>query len=184
MNSAIISYLPACEPNTIRQRIVTASDATIPVNLATVSLSAIVQSEGVATATASAAHGFLPGDEVLISGATPTGYNGQVKVVSVPSSTTFTYLVDKTIATAASGTLVAVGQLWFRRALFIGNKAARTANTGSVYLGLAATNDSQPLVVTTGAEKTVEAAVGAKLNLADFWLDVVTAADGVVIWFH
>jgi hypothetical protein len=184
VNSAIISYLPACEPNTIRQRIVTAADATIPVNLAAVSLSSIVQTEGVATAKASAAHGFLPGDEVVISGATPSGYNLQAKIVSVPSSTTFTYLVDKNLVTAATGTLVATGQLWFRKALFIGNKAARTANTGTVYLGLASTNDTQPIPITTGAERTVEAVSGAKFNLADIWLDVVTAADGVLIWFH
>ncbi len=184
MNAAIVNVLLGCEPNAIRQRIVTAADAAVPVNLAAVSVSTLIQNYGVATATTGSAHGFVVGDEVVISGATPAGYNGNVKIVGVPSSTTFTYLVDKNLVTAASGTLVATGVLWFRKALFIGHKAVRTANTGTVYLGLSATNDTQPVPIATGAERTIEAVTGARHNLADFWLDVVTAADGVVIWFH
>jgi hypothetical protein len=45
----------------------------------------------IATATTSAAHNYIVGQTVTISGITPSGYNGTVTVASVPSSTTFTY---------------------------------------------------------------------------------------------
>jgi len=44
-----------------------------------------------ATATTSSAHGFVVGDTVAITGASPAGYNGTVSVSSVPSTTSFTY---------------------------------------------------------------------------------------------
>lgn len=186
MTSAIANLLPACVPATLRQRIITNGSATVPVNLTTVSLSGIVGTEdGVALATAGAAHGFEVGDTVTIAGATPTAYNGTYEIVSVPSTTSFTYRVsNKEQALTVTGTLTAKADLWFRRATVIGNKAIRTANSGTVYLGLSSTNDTQGIVITTGAERTIEAALGTRLNLADFWLDVVSINDGVLILWH
>lgn len=43
------------------------------------------------TITTSAAHGYSVGQTVNISGMTPTGYNGNWLIVTVPSGTTFTY---------------------------------------------------------------------------------------------
>ena len=182
MNAAIVSLPKACNPTQWRERIVTAAASGTPVNLSTVSVSALISSDGTATATASA-HGFLVGDMVTIAGATPTEYNGHVEILTVPTTGTFTYRVAKAIATAASGTITAKADLWYRTLRTTGNKAARTANTGTVYLGLVSTNDAQALAVTTGVTVTLEAPVGARLNLADLWLDVATNADGVVLWW-
>ena len=44
-----------------------------------------------ATATTASAHGLIAGQYVKISGVAPAAYNGTVVVLSVPSSTTFTY---------------------------------------------------------------------------------------------
>lgn len=184
MNASLVNLPDACSPGAWRQLIVTAAAAATPVNLTTFSVSSITQAAGTATATAAAAHGLLAGDRVVIAGATPTGYNGTVEVLTVPSTTTFTYKVSAEIATAASGTLTAKALHAYRSARFLGNKAARTANTGTVYLGLEATNDTQPVAITTGATLTLEAVTGAKLMLSDLWLDVATNADGVVIWWH
>jgi hypothetical protein len=186
MTSAIANLLPACVPARLRQRIVTNGSATVPVNLTTISLSSIVGTEdGSATATAGAAHGFEAGDLVTIAGATPSAYNGTYEIISVPSTTTFTYRVaNKGVAMAVTGTLTAKADLWFRRATIIGNNAIRTANTGTVYLGLSSTNDTQGIVITTAAERTIEAVQGARLNLADLWLDVVSINDGVLIFWH
>ena len=53
---------------------------------------------GVVTATTGAAHGFVPGQQVDIYGAasiggfsTPYGFEGSFQIVSVPTTTTFTY---------------------------------------------------------------------------------------------
>ena len=50
-------------------------------------------STGLATITTALAHGYNTGDSVTIAGASPTGYNGTYAIVSVPSSTRFTYTV-------------------------------------------------------------------------------------------
>ena len=49
----------------------------------------VTPSLGYAQITTSAAHGFSVGDAVVIAGVTPSGYNGQYFVYSVPSTTTF-----------------------------------------------------------------------------------------------
>lgn len=182
--SYLANSLDANTPAAWRQLIVTAAAAATPVNLTAYSVTALTANAGTATATTSADHGLLANDKVVIAGATPTGYNGTFTILSVPSTTTFTYAVAGDLATAATGTLTARALLPYRSVRFLGNKAARTANTGTVYLGFSSTNDTQPLAITTGATVALEAAPGTKLLLSDLWLDVATNADGVVIWWH
>ncbi len=62
---------------------------------------------GVATITTSAAHGYVAGDDIVITGVTPAGYNGSVTVVSVPTTTTLTY----NLATNPGGAGTAFGQI-------------------------------------------------------------------------
>lgn len=184
MNAAIINLPKACASAQWRQRIVTAAASGTPVNLTTVTLSALTSIDGTGIATGtSTAHGFLVGDYVTISGATPTEYNGHQEILTVPTANTFTFRVPKNILLAATGTILGKADLYYRTARFAGLKAARTANTGIVYLGLEATNDTQPVSIATSAILTLDAPTGAKLNLADLWIDVVTNADGVVIWW-
>ena len=52
---------------------------------------AVTYSNGVATATTASAHGLTAGQYVKISGVDPAAYNGTVVVLTVPSTTTFTY---------------------------------------------------------------------------------------------
>ena len=66
---------------------------------------------------------------------------------------------------------------------FIGNNAARTANTGTVYVGPTSTNDTQVLAITTGQVMTIECAPGEWIDLYEWYLDPVTANDGVVILY-
>jgi hypothetical protein len=184
MNVSLVNLPEHCHRSAWRQRIVNAAASGTPVNLTTVSVSAISHVDGLATATSSA-HGFAAGDKVTISGATgETGYNGTFTILSVPTANTFTFTVTKSIVNVAAGTLVAKAQLWYRHARFVGLKAVRTANTGIVYLGLSSTNDTQPVSIAASATLTLEAAVGARLDLGDLWIDVATNADGVVIWWH
>ena len=58
------------------------------------------------TATTSIAHGFSAGATVNILGANPSGYNGAVTIVAVPTTTTFTY-TTATILPASSGSITA-----------------------------------------------------------------------------
>ena len=60
----------------------------------------VTPSLGYAQFTTSATHGFSVGDAIVIAGVTPSGYNGQYSVHSVPSTTTF--VVETTQVAAAT----------------------------------------------------------------------------------
>ena len=72
-----------------RYKILTSTGTASTTNLAT---SAGSWSLSVVTlTTGSTAHGMLVGDMINVSGITPSGYNGQYTVATVPSTTTLTY---------------------------------------------------------------------------------------------
>ncbi|HHG9614621.1 TPA: hypothetical protein ACPY0K_000089 [Escherichia coli] len=75
---------------------------------ADIDTTAVTYSNGVATATTASAHGLTAGQYVKISGVAPTAYNGTVVVLSVPSTTTFTYAPGGSATT--QGTIGAVAQ--------------------------------------------------------------------------
>jgi hypothetical protein len=69
------------------------------------SMTSITSTLSVATATTALAHDLRVGDRVQIEGATEAGYNGYPFVVSVPSTTTFTYTIDPATADTTTGTI-------------------------------------------------------------------------------
>jgi hypothetical protein len=81
-----------------------------PIN-PTISITSLTSSATTATCTTLNPHGFTSGNEVTISGATPTGYNGTY-IVNVTGSNTFTYTLnasvgyDKSISSLVSGKAV------------------------------------------------------------------------------
>ncbi len=68
-------------------------------------IASITQSSGTATATVSAGHQLVTGDSIYISGATQSGYNGDFEV-TVSSATVFTFSVDSSTVSPATGTPV------------------------------------------------------------------------------
>jgi hypothetical protein len=73
----------------------------------------------VATVTTAVSHGFANGNQILISGASPTDYNG-TKTISNVSANTFTYTVGSELADA-TGNITAAK-------VVAGNQATATAN--------------------------------------------------------
>ncbi len=71
--------------------------------------------------------------------------------------------------------------LYARGVTFLGMKHWRTNNTGTVYIGVNPTNDTQPFPVLTGGEVRIDAAVGARLNLYNWYVDSATSGDGLVM---
>ena len=96
-------------------------------------------------------------------------------VLTVPAQ------IIKTIAAIATPEAIAANGTFFQTAMIGGLKAARTANVGTVYLGIGATNDTQPLAITTGEWITITAPAGQKFDLNDFYIDVLNADDGVAV---
>lgn len=66
-------------------------------------ISTITSVTTTATVTTSAAHGYSTGNSVIISGVSPTGYNG-VYTITVTSTTVFTYTLANSLAGVAGTT--------------------------------------------------------------------------------
>lgn len=69
---------------------------------------ALTSSSTAVSATTTSAHGFTAGQYVTIAGAVETAYNGSFEILTVPTTTTFTYTALSTpSATPATGTITA-----------------------------------------------------------------------------
>ena len=75
------------------------------------SVSSLTRSGSTATGTTTTAHDLTVGVNALISGATQAEYNGNHAVLTVPTSTSFTYEVSGTPVTPATGTIFVSG-IW------------------------------------------------------------------------
>lgn len=86
-------------------------DACLTNGFGSVTLDSLVISGNVATATKSAGHNFpmtgATGPVIRIKGATPAGLNGDWRIQTVPSSTTFTFTTSGISNQTATGTITA-----------------------------------------------------------------------------
>lgn len=80
-------------------------NTTVP---SSISVSSITRSSSTVTVTTSSDHGYTVDDFVTIAGADQTDYNGEQRVYSVPSSTTFTFITTATPVTPATGTVTVI----------------------------------------------------------------------------
>jgi hypothetical protein len=71
------------------------------------SVDSITQTGGVATVTTDDEHELQANDYVLIAGADQSDYNGTFRVLTAPTSTTFTITVESTATSPATGTITA-----------------------------------------------------------------------------
>ena len=73
--------------------------------------SSLTHTGATATFTTAQAHGLVVGQAVAVGGATPLTYNGTFAVASVPTPTSFTYIMSSVPGADASGSF-AFGALW------------------------------------------------------------------------
>ena len=109
---------------------------------------------------------------------TALGASGGLKVEEQEAVTVPTQ-ITKTVAAAGTPEALAADGTFFQSATYIGIKAARTNNAGTVYLGIGATNDTQIIPIAPGEQGVIQAPPGQKFDLNDFYLDVETAGDGL-----
>lgn len=101
------------------------------VNGYTGSVTSITRSGGTATVTTPTPHNFITGQNVTISGANETDYNGTF-AVTVTSGVTFTYTVPGSPATPATGTILySRGNAGWTKPFTGTNKAAFKQGSGS-----------------------------------------------------
>lgn len=89
--------------------------------------------------------------------------------------------IIKTVAASGTPEVIASEFTQFSHATFIGLKAERTANAGRVYLGVTSTNNTQPITLDPSEIKSISAPPGVLYSLHDWYVDVVTNGDGVVV---
>ena len=89
--------------------------------------------------------------------------------------------VIQTVAAVGTPEAIAGAGTFFRYATLIAKKAARVANTGIVYLGVTAGNDTQPIEMNPGDIFTIEAPPGEKYDFDNWYVDVLNAGDGVIV---
>jgi hypothetical protein len=150
----------------------TMQGATVSSAIAVQTISGITDSSGTATVTTATAHLLAVGNIVTISGASPSNYNGTFAIASVPTSTTFTYVMVSDPAAnattvgsytaATTGTMptnwTAIGNL--------GSLTYRVVGTGTenglnyIDINFAGTTSTTFLVIYTDALKTATAAQG------------------------
>lgn len=85
------------------QQYQTLSDATVAAN--SISVTLLNNSVFEAFATTASAHGYVTGQQVVISGASPSFFNG-TKTITVTGDTTFKYSITPTLPFTASGTIL------------------------------------------------------------------------------
>lgn len=71
-------------------------------------LTSLVVSGGIATATVSGGHGYSLYSVVTIAGSTPSSLNGEQRILTIPTSTTFTFDATGIADVSASGTITAI----------------------------------------------------------------------------
>lgn len=141
-------------------------------------------------------HGLNAGDRLHISGCDEAEFNtasltdafGQAGklIVEVPTTTTVALMLDGESGAATLTAVACYADIWIRQATLIGKKDYRTANVGDVYIGARFTDNQQPYIITSDSEAFIPAGregVGPMTNLADWYLDVANANDGLYVLY-
>jgi len=156
------------------------------------SISTVLQgSDYIATGTTSADHTFTVGKQVFISGATPSGYNGNKTILSVTENT-FTFEVNS-LLTNASGSITAFEILGNATGSFITAKKSTTGNRATATASITTSFISKFTSINSGSGYTeapqvkIEGGGGtgatAKANVSGGQvtsIDVVTQGSGYV----
>ena len=142
------------------------------------SITTLSAAAGVATVTSSA-HGFVVDQVVLISGATPTDFNGEFRVVSVPDANTFTIALTNTSTLTGSGTItVKAAPLGFSIAFTGTNKRAYRSNNPQSNRPYLRVDDSCPVGYTTTWAKFARVTMAQGMSDVDTFVGLRAPYDG------
>jgi hypothetical protein len=89
--------------------------------------------------------------------------------------------IIKTVASSSTPEILGGTEASFRTIVFIGNKAARVANLGRVWIQLTSTNDSGAIPLQPS--QVISFTADKNFLPQDFWIDVETNGDGIVAVF-
>lgn len=90
----------------------------------------------------------------------------------------------KTVAAAATPERASATRILCSGFQITGMKDRTTANTGTIWFGWTSANDTQLEPVLSGESRSLTAPLGALFDLSQLYIDVATAADGVLITYQ
>ncbi|HSQ82575.1 MAG TPA: hypothetical protein VLU54_15825 [Casimicrobiaceae bacterium] len=122
------------------------------------SISSLTRVGTTVTATTSAAHSYIAGNSVTISGASGSRYNGTFTVTNVPSPTTFTYTITDGPGAATAGGTADVGTTHTAAISFPSSNITRDATHSD--------NTSTVTISVSSGTLNSAYAVGAKVNVS------------------
>src|SRR5229473_1724139 len=132
------------------------------------------------TITTSAAHGLSAGQSVTVAGVGVSGYNGTFPVVSVPSSTQFTYIAGASGLAASGGGTAASATATIQTAVAHGFVLGQLVTTTSI--GVAGYNGTFP--ITTVPDSTHFTFTAATGGLAASGGGTASAAGSIATGVH
>ena len=132
-------------------------------------------------------HCMIPGSEIVITGATEPEFNGTFTILK-RSATDKVIFEAPGVSASVTGTPIYYANVWFRHAILLGLKAYRTTNLGIVYVGGSSVDGEQPYGTLpydpgiAGETYLPASNAGAAYeNLADYYVDVLNNADGLLV---
>lgn len=115
-----------------------------------------VRANNVVTITTTAAHGFVPGNIVTVSGVADTTFIGTFSIASAPSATTFTFNQTANNATSGGGTVPHTAVRWQVNNTDGGAPATGTISTTGLYTAPPAIPPAVTATITaTGAARAL-----------------------------
>ena len=158
-------------------------DAFLVTGFNTKNVSSISVTSNVATVTTSIAHDYEIGNIIVFSGANESIFNDEFEIVSIPSTTTFTFDIT-TALTAASGTITCkVAPLGWEKSFSGTNKAVYRSldpTTNQFYLRVDDTNTLYSAVTVYETMSSVDAGTGA--SATKYWKKSTTANTTSMPW--
>lgn len=145
-------------------------DAFLVTGFNTKNVSSISVTSNIATVTTSIAHDYEIGNIIVFSGANESIFNDEFEIVSIPSTTTFTFDIT-TALTAASGTITCkVAPLGWEKTFSGTNKAVYRSldvTTNQFYLRVDDTNTLYSAVTMYETMSSVDVGTGA--SATKYW---------------
>ncbi len=95
-----------------------------------------------------------------------------------------TQTLTKTVASADTPEQLTTNEIWGHTIVFLGMKATRTNNTGTVYIQCTSSNSGAGIPLQPGGTVSITVTYPPIRGVCatNFWIDVDTAGDGVVSW--
>ena len=159
-------------------------DAILVTGFNSKNVSSISVTSNVATVTTSTAHGYEIGNIIVFSGANESIFNDEFEIISIPSTTTFTFTVTTGLSSATGTITCKVAALGWEKTYSGTNKAVYRSldlTTNQFYLRVDDTNAQYAAVTMYETMSNVDTGTGA--SATKYWMKSSTSDTTARPWY-